>query len=191
MNMKRNLVGSLVIASIFFAGAASAQPSLLDHELAGTDGETKSLRERMGEADYLVLTFFSATCPCQTLHDPRLRALHEDFGSSGVVLLAVDSEAGSSLERDRQEAAKRFYDFPILSDPDAKLADAVGARFATFTVIVDRSGAIRYRGGIDPDRTRLRGDSPQYVREGLERLLAGSSPDPAETKAFGCYLRRR
>jgi len=190
--MKRTLVGAALLVSIFFAGAAGAQKgTILDLALPGTDGETRSLRERMGDADYLVLTFFSATCPCQTLHDPRLRELQRDFGSKGVVILGVDSEASSSLERDVEEVAKRGYGFPLLSDPEAKLADRVGARFATYTVIVDRSGELLYKGGIDPDRTRLREDSPQYVRSGLERLLAGSSPDPAETKAFGCYLRRR
>ncbi|HWV38092.1 MAG TPA: redoxin domain-containing protein [Vulgatibacter sp.] len=168
----------------------AAQGDVLDVALEGTDGKAATLRERMGDKPFLLLTFFSASCPCQSLHDPRIRELHERFGDR-IEILSIDPEAHSSLARDLEEAKKRGYPFPILSDPDGVVADAVGARFATYTVILDADGEVRYRGGWDTDRTRLTDDARQWVRDAVVRLLAGEEPETRETKAFGCYLRRR
>lgn len=159
--------------------------------LAATDGRTLTLSDAIGKNDYLVVTFFSSTCPCQAAHDPRLKDLHSQWYRRGVAFIAVDSEANSSLANDIAEAKRRAYPFPILSDPEGKLADALGAKFATYTVILDREGRIRYRGGIDSDKSHLTEKARHYVRTALSQLLSGQDPNPAEGKTLGCFLRRR
>lgn len=184
--MKKLLLALLLTLAV----PAAASASVLDAKLAGTDGKTLSIRERMSGKRFVLLTFFSATCPCQALHDPRIRALHEAYGDR-VEVLVIDPEAHSTLEKDREEAKARGYPFPILSDPDGAVADTLGARFATWTAILDADGNVLYRGGWDTDRTRLTDDASQWVRDAVAKVLAGAKPEPAETKAFGCYLRRR
>lgn len=179
-----------LLLSLSLPAAAAPAGSVLDVSLQGTDGKTSTLRERMGGKRFLVLTFFSATCPCQVLHDPRIRALHEQFGDD-VAVLSIDPEAHSSIDVDRAEVKKRSHPFPILSDPDGLVAGAFDARFATYTVILDAAGTIHYRGGWDTDRTRLTDGASQWVRDSVASLVAGKKPEVAETKAFGCYLRRR
>jgi len=179
-----------VLLALAVPAAAHADAKVLDIALEGTDGRAVTLRERMAGKPFVLLTFFSATCPCQTLHDPRIRELHERFGDR-IEILSIDPEAHSSLARDRDEAKARGYPFPILSDPDGAVADAVGARFATYTVILGADGEVHYRGGWDTDRTRLSDDASQWVRDAAARLLEGKQPETRETKAFGCYLRRR
>ncbi len=178
--------------------AEAAAPAVFanNHQLSAiplpsTDGGTRTLADILGKNDYLVVTFFSSTCPCQTAHDGRLKDLYTQWHERGVAFVAVDSEADSSLSTDITEAKRRGYPFPILSDPEGKLADALGARFATYTVILDKKGNIRYRGGIDSDRTRLTDKARHYVRTALAQLLAGQDPNPAETKALGCLLTKR
>lgn len=159
--------------------------------LTGTDGRTRTLSDILGDGRYLVVTFFSASCPCQTAHDTRLKDLHAQWHARGVEFIAVDSEANSSLSNDTSEAKRRGYPFPILSDPEGKLADALGAKYATYTVIVDKEGRIRYRGGIDSDKSHLTDKARHYVRTALSQLFAGQDPNPAEGKTLGCFLRRR
>lgn len=179
-----------LLLSLIFAAPAQAAPAL-DWKFPATDGTSRSLREHQGNARYLVVTFFSATCPCQALHDPRLLDLHRDFADRGVAFVSVDSEADSSLDRDREAASARGYPFPILSDPQGKLADAFGAKVATHTVVLDVKGAVVYSGGIDSDRVRPTPEARQWLRLSLERLLRGKPADDKDSKAFGCYLRRR
>lgn len=181
---------SLFLLLVGFASEARAA-EIFDRPFPGTDGAESSLRERMGDARFLVVTFFSADCPCQALHDGRLRELHERYGPRGVAVVSVNSEVRSSRDADAKEAERRAYPFPMLTDPEGVLAKAFGARFATYTVVLDREGKVRYRGGLDSDRTRLTDEAKHWVRMALDRLLAGEDPQPAQTKAFGCFLRRR
>ena len=156
--------------------------------LPGTDGATHAL-EPAGGARLTVLVFFADHCPCQAAHDARLRDLYALYHPRGVDLFAVDSETEASPERDRAEAAKRGYPFPILIDHGGALARRVGADYATETFVVDRSGAIRYHGGIDSDKRRLHDDATPFLRDALDDLLAERPLRRAESKALGCALQ--
>ncbi len=125
------------------------------------------------------------------LHDQRLRKVAEDYGRRGVRFLGVDSEVGATLERDRAEVERRRYPFPIVFDRGGELARTLGAEFAGYTLVLDRDGTIRYRGGIDSDRVRLRDDATPYLRDALDDLLAGRTPRLPESKPLGCALRLR
>ena len=96
----------------------------------------------------------------------------------------------ASPDIDAAEAARRGYAFPILIDPKARLADALGAEYATYSVIVDAQGRVRYRGGFDSDKTHMRESAAQYVRDALDDLLAGRPPRVAEAKTLGCALEK-
>lgn len=158
--------------------------------LLASDG-ARQLAEIVRPGRVTVLVFFSADCPCQAAHDARLLDLAAAYAGRGVDFLAVDSEADASPARSSKEARARAYPFPILADPNGTLADALGAEFATYTVVVDAEGAVRYRGGLDSDRAHLTEDASFWVRDAVDRLLAGGSPDPAQTEALGCALRRK
>lgn len=174
------------------AEVAKAHTLFADVAFAGTDGRDHTLKSFFGdETRFLVLTFFSADCPCQDAHDGRLKDLYKQWSHRGIAFVSVDSEADSSLSNDITEARRRGYPFPILSDPDGKLADAYGAKYATYTVILDRNGRVRYRGGIDSDKSHLTDSAKHYVRTALSQLFADQEPNPATTKALGCPLTRR
>jgi peroxiredoxin len=162
-----------------------------DLRFQATDGESYAIKQALGRAPLSVFTFFSASCPCQRAHDARLKELAEAYRARGVQFFAVDSEAGSTLAKDREEAKARQYGFPILRDEQGELAKALRVRFATGTVIVDSRGKVHYRGGIDQDKRQAKPGSRFFLREALDHLIAGAEPDPAEPKALGCFLRGR
>jgi hypothetical protein len=122
-------------------------------------------------------------------HDERLSAIANAYGARGIRFFAIDSEVGASIERDRAEAEQRRYPFPILLDERARLQKAFGAEYAGDTIVLDRDGQVRYRGGIDSDRVRLTGDATPYLSDALADLLAGRSPRVASAKVLGCALR--
>jgi len=157
--------------------------------LDATSGERYALRTAVTRARFTVFVFFSAQCPCVTAHDERLTHLAQVYGPSDVQFLLVDSEVGDALARDKAEAARRHYPFPILADPGGQLARAFAVRFATSTVVVDEQGRIRYRGGIDSEKRQVTPAGRFYLQEALTALLAGKTPELTETKPLGCYLR--
>lgn len=146
------------------------------------------MRTLAAAAPLTVLVFFSAHCHCLTAHEPRLRALYDEDHARGVQFLAVDSEVRGSPERDLEERAQRNYPFPILFDPGAHLANAVGAKYASYAVVIDERGRIHYRGGIDSDKTHMHDDAAPYLKDALEALLEHREPPVPETHALGCAL---
>lgn len=185
-NMARFFLLSLVVSSVAPAAPPRGVPDLV---LEGTNGRSYALQRAVKEATFTVFVFFSASCPCMASHDEGLVSLAKAEQPKGVQFFMVDSEVGDALERGRGEATRRQYPFPILADPQARLAQAWGAQFATTTVIVDSEGKVRYRGGIDTARRHPLSAGQAYLLNALSALHEGKSPDPAETKSFGCYLR--
>jgi hypothetical protein len=139
-------------------------------------------------APLTVLVFFSRECHCLKAHDGRLRDLYAAYHPRGVAFAMIDSEARATPEVDAAEARARAYPFPILLDRGARVAAALGARYASYSVVVNAKGRVLYRGGIDSDQTHLRDSSTAYLREALDDLLAGDPLRRPATEALGCSL---
>jgi peroxiredoxin len=158
--------------------------------LQTVDARPETLAQLTGPARYTVVVFVALHCPCFAAHDQRLRDLAQAYGPRGVAFVGVDSEVDETPATVAAKGAERGLPFPILLDPGARLADRLGAEYATYTVILDRDGRVLYRGGIDADKQRLHDDTTMYVRDALEDLVNGRPPRLSEGKALGCVLRR-
>ena len=138
-----------------------------------------------------VFVFYSETCPCLRVHEDRLKRIQADYSPRGVSLVLVNSEVGAEPSRDAREARRRGYPFPLLTDPQARLARALNAQFATHAVVVDAAGIVQYSGGIDSDKNHLRETATPYLRDALDQLLAGRPARAVEREALGCALQLR
>jgi hypothetical protein len=136
-----------------------------------------------------VLVFFSPHCECLDVHEPRLFALYDAYRTNAVQFLMVDSEVGGSLERDAIEARARRYPFPMVIDRGGKLAGALGARYATYSVVLDNEGRVRYAGNIDSDKIHLHEEATLYLKNAIDDLLAGRTPRAASGEGLGCALQ--
>jgi hypothetical protein len=179
MVMKRAVLGAWLLA-VAVPGCARVSPRVAAIELGSlpTHGTVT------------VLVFFSPGCHCLAVHDARLIELYQRYRPRGLELLMVDSETTGSTERDAREAERRAYPFRIVRDPSARLADALGAEYASYAVLLDAGGRIRYQGGIDSDGTRLHDDARLYLRDAIDDVLAGRAPRLAHGEALGCALEK-
>lgn len=182
--------GALLALAACAAGTPPRTAEVPSVHLDAAGGESVDARRLVGSAPLTVLVFFSPECHCLSEHDPRLRELYATYHPRGVQLVMIDSEVHGSPEADAAEARRRGYPFPILVDRGAQLANALGAEYATYSVVVDAQGRVRYHGGIDSDKTHLRDDATPYLRNALDDLLAGRQPRESVGKALGCALAK-
>lgn len=192
------VIRALLCASALLAAAACAPRPTAAATTTAADvaavpleapGGPTTLGAELGAAPITVVTFFSAHCPCQRAHDPVLRALYTRYAGRGVRFVAVDSERGASLARAAAEAEARGYPFPLLADPEGRAREALGARYATYTVVF-AGGRVRYAGGVDSARTHEDEATIAFLDEALADLVAGRDPRRAEGKVLGCALER-
>jgi hypothetical protein len=167
--------------------SSAALPSLA---LIDTAGGTTTIPDDLARAKATVVVFYADHCPVWRAHEARLQKLAATYAERGVRLILVDSEVSATRARDARVAAERGLPAIVL-DPGARLADALGADYATYTVVFDAQGRARYRGGLDADKERLHDDAEAYVKNALEDLLADRAPRNPEGKALGCALQKR
>lgn len=180
----------LVLCALVSCRPAQAPAEAPHVVLADTAGGQTAFPDDFAKAKATVVVFYADHCPCFHVHEARLAELDRAYREKGVRFLVVDSEIDATLPRDAASAAAAGLP-AIALDPGAKLADAVGAQYATYTVVFDGEGRVRYRGGIDSDKNTLHDDAKPFVRDALDDLLAGRDPRLAEGKTLGCALMKK
>ena len=189
------VMGRIAVRVLFAIAAGCAGPvrapsDVPNARLVDTSGAIVDARSLVLRAPLTTFVFFSAHCHCLDAHDARLRALAEAYTGRGVQFVMVDSEARAARDSDAEEARRRGYHFSIVIDRGAALADALGAEYATYTVVADAGGHVRYRGGIDSDKIGLHEDATFFLRDALDDLLAGRAPRVPEGKTLGCAIAK-
>jgi hypothetical protein len=169
--------------------ASSSSPAVPAVTLASTSGEHASYPQDLAAAPFTVFVFFSKDCLCFSAHEQRLRMLVDTYRPRGVRVVLVDPETGRTVDGDAAEARTRNLPAPIFIDPGARLAAALGAKFATYSVVVDQAGRVRYHGGFDSDKTHLSEGRTAFLADALDDLVAGREPRVAEGKTLGCVLQ--
>ena len=163
-----------------------------------SNGRTWSLAELKGKV--VVLETTNHDCPYVRKHynSTNMQTQQREAAAKGVVWLTVASSAtgeegfvtaaqANELTQQRNAAPAAF-----LLDPKSRIARAYGATVTPHMYIVDASGVLVYKGGIDSIPSSSQSDIPkakQYVRVALDEVLAGKPVADAATRPYGCSLK--
>jgi len=142
-------------------GRGSVAPAFMLPERPGPgEIELASLRGQVA-----LVNFWATWCaPCEQ-EMPAMQRLHEALGPEGLRLLAVSvDDSSDAVDRFRERLG---LSFPILWDPERRVADEYQAHRFPETLLIDRDGIVveRYIGPRE-------WDAPLYQAR-LRRLLAG------------------
>lgn len=162
--------------------------------LPDTGGEIHALPDP-GQASAAVVCWTCNHCPYALAWQERLNATATDYAGRGVRFLFVNSNdaeryPADSLEAMRGRAEAGEIAAPYLHDESQDAARAWGAQKTPDLFVCDSDLVLRYRGAPDADY-----DDPSqgaaWLRSALDAILAGKTPDPAETPPVGCSIKWR
>ena len=162
----------LITATCFLvsSNAMAVEPDqdVPDFTLKAFTGENIRLEELRGQV--VLINFWASWCgPCRQ-EMPILQKIHERYEPLGFTVLGVNvdeepAKATRIIER-------LDLDFPLLLDSNQQVSEAYDVNAMPFTVLVDRSGVVRYvHRGYKP------GDESNYVNKLkplLRKVLAGT-----------------
>lgn len=135
----------------------------------------------------------STDCPVSNAYAPEIQRVCAAYRAKGVSCALIYEDARVSAPDVRRHLDEHHYrSIPAAIDADASLAVRVNASVTPQTVVIDRAGAIRYRGRIDNFYVAF-GHSRQVVtvhdlRDALDALLAGSPVAAPVTEPIGCFI---
>jgi alkyl hydroperoxide reductase subunit AhpC len=139
--------------------------------------------------DIKVVVFISTICPVSNTYNLRMKELYRDYAPKGVKFEFLNANQNESQEEVDDHARRVGYPFPVLKDLNNVMADRLGAEYTPESFVIDREGAVRYRGRIDDAQNpaRVRQNS---LRLAIDAALAGREVTTPQTKAFGCSIKR-
>lgn len=187
-----------ILATVSAAGAdpltSTLVPSTLvrvdDFSLPSCDGGTVSL-SRDPTVKFHVLCFLGTECPLARVYGPRLEAMAAEYGDRGVQFIGINSNVQDSMDELSSYATELQLTFPIVKDYDRRVALQFGATRTPEVIVIDRGGAIRYRGRIDDQYQPglARREATQHdLRNAIEALIDGQPVRDMETTAVGCLI---
>lgn len=194
------LVGGAAVALVPAAAFATSDLGKAAPAFSAIDsnGKSWSLAELKGKV--VVLETTNQDCPYVRKHytSANMQTQQRQAAGKGVIWLTVASSApgeqgfvtaaqANDLTRTRNAAPIAF-----LLDPQSRIARAYGATVTPHMYVIDASGLLVYKGGIDSIPSSSVSDVPkakQYVRAALDEVLAGKPVTDASTRPYGCTLK--
>ena len=168
--------------------AADINSTVADFTLPDASGKQHSLASLRG-AKGTALIFVSTQCPISNAYNERMEKLAQDYRAKGINVVGINSNKAETPDVIKAHAQERNLTFPILKDAGNKIADRLGAEFTPEVYLLDANNRIVYHGRIDNAR------NPQMIesndlRDAADALIAGRPIAKAQTKAFGCTIKR-
>ncbi len=188
---------ALMPALAFAASPDVGKPAPL-FTAVDSNGKSWSLAELKGKI--VVIETTNHDCPYVRKHytAKNMQSQQREAAAKGVVWLTSASSAtgeeGYVTAPQANELTKKRDAAPaaVLLDPQSKIARAYGATVTPHMYIIDASGILVYKGGIDSIPSSDIADIPkakQYIRIGLGEVLAGKPVSDSSTRPYGCSLK--
>jgi thiol-disulfide isomerase/thioredoxin len=160
-------VGHTLLAAALLSGAAVADSRVSAPQFTARtlDGQTVSSSSLSGSV--VLLQFWTSWCPVCRHDQPAVDRIAAEFGSSGLVVLAVDDGESEAVVRKYLQANPRSC--PVVVSDGHSLAARFGVHGYPHYVVIDRNGNIA--------ASRSGGGGEAYLR-----YLLGSAGLPAKSE---------
>jgi len=163
-------------------------------ELVDTAGAPHTL-PLPGEAPATAIVWTCNHCPYALAWHERIQQVARDYADRGVRFLQVSSNDSArypadSLERMRARVESGEFASPYLHDSGQDAARAYGALKTPHVFVLDADLRLAYLGAPDADY-QDESQNAEWLRSALDAVLAGRSPDRAETEPVGCSIKWR
>jgi peroxiredoxin len=200
MLRRRSMLSAAALALVPAAARAAAEVGKPAPAFAGTDSHGRSWSLAGLRGKVVVLETTNDGCPYvgKQYRSGNMQALQRAAAARGVIWLTVAASApgeqGYVTADEANRIVRRNEAAPaaVLLDPQGRIARAYGATVTPHMFIVDASGVLVYKGGIDSIVSTDVADIPrarQYVRIALDEVLDGKPVTDASTRPYGCSLK--
>ncbi len=193
MKTVRLIVALLAVAALaapLVADAPAIGSAAPAFDLKSVDGKPFSLADAEKTNSYVVLMFIATQCPYSNGYNDRMRDMAAAYAKKGILFVGINSNNTESTEETAAHAKQHGFGFPVLKDPGNKVADLYDARRTPEVYVIGRDGKLLYHGRIDDNSNDASKVTSPDLKNALDALLAGQPIAKAETKAFGCTIKR-
>ena len=158
--------------------------------IEGVDGQHHNLAD-YADAKAVVLVFTCNHCPVAVACEDRIIQLQRDYQDKGVKVIAinVNNNEDDRLPAMKERSTSKGFNFPYIHDPTQQVARDYGATVTPHVFLLDGNRKIAYMGLIDDEPLNESAVKSHYLRDAIDAVLAGRTPETTETKQKGCGIK--
>ena len=188
----RSLINRLTVVLLLAAWPSFAAPSRIEGlKVRGVDvvnGASVDLTPSTRKP--LVVAFLSARCPCSESHEPVLKKLAQEFGSS-FSFVGIHANRNETRAESTAHFKNAGLGFSVIEDQSGGggYLDRFEALKTPHVYVVAASGEVLYQGGID-DASEAPRAKVQHLKNALTDISQGRAPAQRETRTLGCAIKR-
>ncbi len=165
---------------------------MADFTLPDPGGQQHSLYDFKGKKAVAVI-FIATQCPYSNAFNHVMAELARQYADRDVTIVGINANKTEPASEVAQHAETHGLGFTVLKDEGNVIADRLGASVTPEVFLLDSDWTLRYHGALgnsahpttDPQKA-----SDAEFRPALEAVLSGATVERAETKAFGCTIKR-
>lgn len=165
-----------------------------DFSLRNIDDKMVSLADYKDAKGFIII-FTCNTCPYSVANEDRIIALASKYENKGFPVIAINPNdpaamPADSMEKMKERAAEKNFNFPYLLDDGQKVYPKFGATKTPHVFIVSKPNMkVEYIGAIDNSSRNPDAVTEKYVENAVDALLAGKTIEKKETRAIGCSIK--
>ena len=177
-------------ASALTAESPAIGAAAPDFQLTTVDGKSFSLASEAKSHKAVVVMFISTQCPYSNAYNDRMRDIAAEYGKKGILFVGINSNKTESESEVKSHAREHGFGFTLAKDPGNKVADLYDAQHTPEIFVVAPDGKLVYHGRIDENQEEPAKVASPDLKNALNNILAGQPVAKAQTKAFGCSIKR-
>jgi thiol-disulfide isomerase/thioredoxin len=140
--------------------------------------------------DVVVVVFLANHCPVVQAYDDRIIDFTNDYKGKSLKVVGV---AVSDMEIDRLPAIKNYIkdkgiNYVYGYDESQAIGRAYGATNTPQFFVLDKDRVIKYMGAMDDSQNDSK-VKKTYLRDAVDAVLKGDSPEISETRPVGCGVK--
>jgi peroxiredoxin len=178
------------VAGIAAADAPAIGSAAPPFQLTTVDGKPFSLAEATKTHKAVVVMFIATKCPYSNAYNVRLKNMTEEYAKKGVLFVGINSNKTEPEDEVKAHAKENGWGFTVVKDPGNKIADLYDAKRTPEVFVIGANGKVEYHGRIDENYEDASKVTSPDLKNALDAILAGQPVSKAETKAFGCTIKR-
>jgi len=157
---------------------------------ATINGQDASLTLSDIKDNVVVLVFLGNHCPVVGQYDDRIIDFTNDYKGKGVkvVGVAVADMESDKLPAIREYAKKKGINYVYGHDESQEIGRAYGATNTPQFIVLDKDRVVRYLGAMDDNAGDESSVKKTYLRDAVDAVLAGKTPEVEETRPVGCGI---
>ena len=185
----------MIATLIFVASATMALGQQPVNPFALTDVADGSSVSLDSYSTPVVVIFTSNECAYDNYYTSRIKSLIGQYAGK-IQFILINAHVGPAESAEQMSMKYKTWglNVPYLADKDQLAMDILGARKSPEAFLLQKTAGkyfLVYKGLID-DNPQVASDVKQnYLKENIDKLLAGQKITVPEMRAIGCSIRKK